>query len=81
MTVALAQFFRNSRRSYAQMLRQEWYGFSMAVLLALVILGPMFNVFLWAFTQRWRYPALLPTEWGIRFWADTFAAPISPRVS
>lgn len=67
------EFLRNSRRSFAHMLRQEWYGFSMAVLLALVILGPMFNVFLWAFTQRWRYPALLPTEWGIRFWADTFA--------
>ena len=45
----------------------------MAVLLALAVLGPMLNVFLWAFTQRWRYPALLPTEWGIRFWADTFA--------
>ena len=66
-------FLQNSRRSFGQMLRQEWYGLSMAVLLALVILGPMLNVFLWAFTQRWRYPALLPTEWGIRFWADTFA--------
>ncbi|HRW05360.1 MAG TPA: ABC transporter permease subunit [Caldilineaceae bacterium] len=66
-------FLQSSRRSFGQMLRQEWYGISMAVLLALVILGPMLNVFLWAFTQRWRYPALLPTEWGIRFWADTFA--------
>ncbi len=67
------EFWRNTRRSFGYMFRQDWYGVSMAILLALVILGPMFNVFLWAFTQRWRYPALLPTEWGLRFWYDTFA--------
>lgn len=55
------------------MLRQPWFGISMLLLLFLVILGPMMNVFLWAFTRRWAYPSLLPTDWGIQFWADTFA--------
>jgi putative spermidine/putrescine transport system permease protein len=66
-------FFVNSARSFAYMFRQQWYGVTIAILLAMVILGPMLNVFLWAFTERWRYPALLPTEWGLRFWPDTFA--------
>ena len=69
----LREFLRNSRQSFVFMLRQQWFGISMVILLALVILGPMINVFLWAFTIRWRYPSLLPTEWGVRFWPDTFA--------
>lgn len=66
-------FVRNSLRSFGYMLRQQWYGISLAILLALFILGPMLNVFIWAFTERWRYPALLPTEWSARYWADTFS--------
>lgn len=66
-------FFANTWRSFGQMLRQQWFGLSLAALLALFVLGPMLNVFLWAFTERWRYPDLLPTEWGLRFWPDTFA--------
>jgi putative spermidine/putrescine transport system permease protein len=65
-------FWTNTRRSFGVMLRQDWYGICMALLLALFILGPMANVFLWAFTEQWRYPALLPTAWGTRFWSDTF---------
>jgi putative spermidine/putrescine transport system permease protein len=67
------EFLVNSGRSFLYMFRQKWYGISIAILLALVILGPMLNVFLWAFTERWRYPDLLPSEWGLRFWPDTFA--------
>lgn len=59
--------------SFRFMLRQPWFGICMLLLLALVIMGPMLNVFLWAFTQRWSYPALLPTAWSIQFWSDTFA--------
>lgn len=55
------------------MLRQPWFGLSLLLLLLLAILGPMLNVFLWAFTRRWSYPALLPTAWSVEFWADTFA--------
>jgi len=66
-------FWAKTRRSFALMFRHDWYGISMVILLALVILGPMLNVFFWAFAERWQYPSLLPTTWGLRFWGDTFA--------
>lgn len=43
-------------------------GLSLAGLLTLFILVPIAAVFLWAFAEVWRYPALLPTQWGLRFW-------------
>jgi putative spermidine/putrescine transport system permease protein len=33
----------------------------------------MLSVALWAFAERWRYPALLPTQWGLSYWAETFS--------
>lgn len=60
-------------RSFRFMLRQPWFGISLMLLLGLVILGPMLNVFLWAFTRQWSYPSLLPTAWSVEFWGDTFA--------
>lgn len=68
------EFFGNSRRSFAYMLRQDWFGISMLLLLIVFILGPMLNVFVWAFTQtRIRPPSLLPLEWGTRWWGEAFA--------
>ncbi|MEO1440669.1 MAG: ABC transporter permease subunit [Chloroflexota bacterium] len=55
------------------MLRQDWFGLSMLALLILFVVGPMVNVFIWAFTERaGRYPSLLPREWGFQFWQETF---------
>lgn len=68
------EFLRNSRRAFGTMLRQDWFGLSMLVLLVLFILGPMFNVLVWAFTEtRIRPPALFPTQWGLRWWSEAFA--------
>ena len=52
---------------------RPWFGICLLALLALFIMGPMLNVFLWAFTRNWNYPSLLPTTWSIEFWDDTFA--------
>jgi putative spermidine/putrescine transport system permease protein len=41
--------------------------------LALVILGPIITVVIWAFAEQWRYPNLLPTDWGFRHWRAVFA--------
>jgi hypothetical protein len=50
-------FFTNTRRSYRFMMRQDWFGLSMLALLILFVVGPMVNVFIWAFTERaGRYP-------------------------
>ena len=53
--------------------RPDWTGIGLAVLLAVVIIGPLLVVGLWAFAEVWRYPSLLPTEWGLRYWHMTLA--------
>lgn len=45
-------------------------GILLASLLVLFLIGPILTVLLWAFAEQWRYPNLLPTEWGFRFWAQ-----------
>jgi ABC-type spermidine/putrescine transport system permease subunit II len=50
----------------------------MAVVLGLVafaIFGPLANLFLWAFAERWYFPNKVPQEFGFTFWARVF----SPR--
>ncbi len=36
--------------------------------MALAMIGPIATVILWAFAIKWRYPHLLPTEWGMKYW-------------
>jgi putative spermidine/putrescine transport system permease protein len=46
-----------------------------AVLLALfafVIIGPLANLVLWAFAERWYYPFKPPVTWGVRYWEVVF---------
>ncbi|MBO0779606.1 MAG: ABC transporter permease subunit [Ktedonobacteraceae bacterium] len=38
------------------------------VLLGLFILGPLVTLCLWAFADRWFYPALLPQSWTFSWW-------------
>ena len=53
-------------------LRREAFGIVTFVVLSIVILGPMLTVILWAFAERWRYPSLVPTVWGLSYWSETF---------
>jgi putative spermidine/putrescine transport system permease protein len=53
-------------------LRQNVSGIVLVIALFLFIIGPMLSVFLWAFAEQWRYPSLLPTQWGFKFWGQTF---------
>ncbi|MBX7233164.1 MAG: ABC transporter permease subunit [Caldilineales bacterium] len=36
--------------------------------LTVALLLPLLPLTIWAFSQRWLYPAVLPTEWGLRAW-------------
>ena len=54
-------------------LRREGISLILVVALFIVIVGPMLTVVLWAFAERWRYPSLIPTQWGFQFWADTLS--------
>lgn len=40
------------------------------VALGLFILGPLVTLFLWAFADRWYYPALLPQSWTFSWWQE-----------
>lgn len=42
-------------------------------LLAFVVFGPLANMVLWAFTERWYFPHALPLEYGFSFWERVFA--------
>lgn len=66
-------FWRNTRRSFLMMLRRDGFGILAFLLLVLVILGPLYSVLLWAFAERWQYPSLIPTEFGLSFWERTFS--------
>jgi putative spermidine/putrescine transport system permease protein len=41
-------------------------------LLAFVIFGPLANLLLWAFAERWYFPAKVPQEFGLAFWVRVF---------
>jgi ABC-type spermidine/putrescine transport system permease subunit II len=40
--------------------------------LAFAIIGPLANLMLWAFAERWYYPYKLPVVWGFRYWEVVF---------
>lgn len=41
-------------------------------LLAFLIFGPLANLLLWAFAERWYFPGRIPQEFGLTFWARVF---------
>ena len=44
-------------------------------LFAFAIFGPLTNLLLWAFAEKWYFPSKLPSEFGFTFWQRVF----SPR--
>lgn len=51
----------------------DWTGIFFAVALTLVIVLPLVVVATWAFSNVWRYPAVVPQELGLRYWNQTLA--------
>ena len=48
---------------------------ALLALLAFLIFGPLLNLALWAFAEKWYFPSKVPSEFGFSFWARVF----SPR--
>jgi len=46
-------------------------GLLFAVLLSVAIIFPLLVVITWSFTEIWRYPNVLPQQFGFRFWDQT----------
>ena len=56
-------------------------GIAILLAMSLAMVGPILSVIIWAFAVKWRYPNLLPTEWGLKYWRimlgrDTVIEPI-----
>jgi ABC-type spermidine/putrescine transport system permease subunit II len=45
---------------------------TLLVLLAFAIVGPLANLVLWSFAERWYFPFKLPVTWGLRYWEVVF---------
>lgn len=52
------------------MKRFPFGGLALLIAMGLAMLGPVVTVILWAFALKWRYPSLLPTAWGLKYWHD-----------
>lgn len=53
--------------------RTDWTGLFFAAALTVVIVFPLLIVGTWAFTNVWRYPSVIPQEFGLKYWAATTA--------
>ncbi|MFN8443158.1 MAG: carbohydrate ABC transporter permease [Caldilineaceae bacterium] len=62
-----------NRRLFSPVVQREAFGLVALIGLIIFILGPISSVFLWAFALKWRYPSLIPTEWGLKYWGETLA--------
>ena len=51
--------------------RMLFRGLVLAVL-AFAIFGPLLNLLLWAFAERWYFPNKLPIEYGLTYWYRVF---------
>ena len=45
---------------------------ALLALLAFLIFGPLLNLALWAFAEKWYFPSKLPSEYGLSFWVRVF---------
>lgn len=54
-------------------LRSDAPGILLFIFLFIVIIGPLVSVGLWAFAKSWHYPALIPGEWTLDYFAKTLA--------
>ncbi len=63
--------------------RPPYGGIAILLAMALAMVGPILSVILWAFAEKWRYPHLLPTEWGLKYWEVILGRPttIGPIVT
>lgn len=59
------------RRLFGLDVGRELFGIVALIFLVIVIIGPISTVFLWAFAERWQYPSLIPTQWGLSYWRET----------
>jgi len=51
--------------------RTDWVGIGFAALLSLIIVVPLLVVGIWSISNVWRYPSVIPQQFGLKFWYAT----------
>src|SRR6266496_4287743 len=51
---------------------QTFVRVALLALFAFLIFGPLANLLLWAFAEKWYFPYKLPQEFGLTFWYRVF---------
>ncbi len=51
----------------------DWVGVALAFLLTFFIGLPLIIVGTWAFSEVWHYPAVIPQQFGLRYWSLTLS--------
>jgi len=62
-----------ARAGWLQSVPQAFVRAALLALLAFLIFGPLLNLVLWAFAEKWYFPSKLPLEYGFSFWRRVFA--------
>lgn len=60
--------YLNLKRFYYAVGKHKFYEFIILTVFFLFFYGPLFNIFVLAFSNRYEVPALIPQEFGIRWW-------------
>ena len=60
-----------ARAQMAARRETDWAGVFFAVVLTLVIIFPLIVVATWSVANVWRYPSVIPQEFGFRYWHMT----------
>lgn len=53
--------------------RTDWIGIVFGLVLTVAILIPMLVVIIWSVSNVWRFPSVLPQEFGFKFWQMTLS--------
>ena len=71
--IYLRQGVRAGRQAMSATAPLRWLATGAVLgLLAFAIFGPLLNLALWAFAEKWYFPHKLPLEYGLSFWQRVF---------
>ena len=49
-----------------------WLQSLLILIFALLLFGPIVNLFIWTVTEVWYFPNALPSQWGFKYWHQVF---------
>lgn len=65
--------YLNPKRFYHAVGKKHFWEFIVLAAFLLFFYGPLFNMFTLAFANRYEVPAVLPQEWGVKWWKFIFS--------